>query len=260
MGNVPALLSALDVQGRLRQQPSLEDPNGRCYDGGPESGFTSPSQLDAVYGLAAAGAAARPALLDTLRGAGGPAWWSRAGAGWALAELGWVADGTAATLTALSDAVNDNNEWVARNAVEAMGTSIGGPEHQADEATAEAASAAAVALAEALLSDRQDVSPWSLGPSPLKDQVGAALFREPPRYRWHLGCILLKTPAISLRTGLQRARGGAALPGRVTEAVRRSIGVEGEYVRYWLLRMEGAGHGGLVGTEASRLEIAAPRL
>ena len=25
--------------------------------------------------------------------------------------------------------------------------------------------------------------------------------REPPRYRCHLGCILLKTPAISLRTG-----------------------------------------------------------
>ena len=24
---------------------------------------------------------------------------------------------------------------------------------------------------------------------------------EPPRYRWHLGCILLKMPAISLRTG-----------------------------------------------------------
>ena len=81
---------------------------------------------------------------------------------------------------------------------------------------------------------------------------------EPPRYRWHLGCILLKVPAISLRTGLQRARGGAALPDRVTEAVRRSIGAEGEYVRYWLLRMGGAGGSG--GTEASRLEIAAPRL
>ena len=25
--------------------------------------------------------------------------------------------------------------------------------------------------------------------------------REPPRYRWHLGCILLKTPAISFLTG-----------------------------------------------------------
>ena len=24
---------------------------------------------------------------------------------------------------------------------------------------------------------------------------------EPPRYRWHLGCILLKMPAISLLTG-----------------------------------------------------------
>ena len=26
---------------------------------------------------------------------------------------------------------------------------------------------------------------------------------EPPRYRWHLGCILLKMPAISLRAGLE---------------------------------------------------------
>ena len=231
LADVPALLSALDVEGRLRQQPALEDGRGRCYDGGPESGFTSPSQLDSVYGLAAAGAAARPALLDTLRGVGGPAWWSRAGVGWALAELGWVADGTAATLAVLSDAVNDDNEWVARNVIAAIGTAIGGPEHQADEATAEAASAAAVALAEALLSSREDISPWSLGPSPLKDEVGAALFR------------------------LQRARGGAALPERVMESVRRSIGVEGEYVRYWLLRMAGAGGSG--GAEASRLEIAA---
>ena len=29
----------------------------------------------------------------------------------------------------------------------------------------------------------------------------AAAECEPPRYRWHLGCILLKMPAISLLTG-----------------------------------------------------------
>ena len=27
---------------------------------------------------------------------------------------------------------------------------------------------------------------------------------EPPRYRWHLGCILLKMPAISLRAGTEK--------------------------------------------------------
>ncbi len=34
--------------------------------------------------------------------------------------------------------------------------------------------------------------------------VGAMFFQlpcKPPRYRWHLGCILLKMPAISLSTG-----------------------------------------------------------
>ena len=37
---------------------------------------------------------------------------------------------------------------------------------------------------------------------PDTDTPAVQRFGEPPRYRWHLGCILLKMPAISLPTGI----------------------------------------------------------
>ena len=43
------------------------------------------------------------------------------------------------------------------------------------------------------------------------DRIDTLFFqddRESPRYRWHLGCILLKMPAISLPTGLWLSYGG----------------------------------------------------
>ena len=61
------------------------------------------------------------------------------------------------------------------------------------------------------------------GPPGLNDTDGIG---KPPRYRWHLGCILLKMPAISLRTGnlsLGLAQHGdpSYEPGRQTQLERR---------------------------------------
>ena len=52
-----------------------------------------------------------------------------------------------------------------------------------------------------LLRFRVDDDDGSRGMAALQRRQPTAADCEPPRYRWHLGCILLKTPAISLLTG-----------------------------------------------------------
>ena len=44
-----------------------------------------------------------------------------------------------------------------------------------------------------------------------KVRVREILPGMPPRYRWHLGCILLKMPAVSLPTGPERIAANAEL-------------------------------------------------
>ena len=54
---------------------------------------------------------------------------------------------------------------------------------------------------------------------------------EPPRYRWHLGCILLKMPAISLRTGGRLPSLEPALRSpRVSAIVRGYLGVSRQII------------------------------
>eukprot|EP01045_Picozoa_sp_COSAG04_P014579 COSAG04_NODE_1100_length_8253_cov_31.916728_4_plen_941_part_00 len=54
-----------------------------------------------------------------------------------------------------------------------------------------------------LLRFRVDDDDGSRGMAALQRRQPTAADCEPPRYRWHLGCILLKTPAISLLTGAE---------------------------------------------------------
>ena len=100
---VPRLVAALRRQAESLRQRNLE------------ADYTNPSQLDAVFGLSAAGAPAVPAVAALLDDT---AWWVRAAAADALGDMGETAR---ATVPQLTDALDDESVWVRRNAVEALG-------------------------------------------------------------------------------------------------------------------------------------------
>lgn len=259
LGEFPSLLANLEVEGRRRLEP--DEPDGRCYDGSAASAFTSPSQLDAVYGLAAgalatrrggsggAGGGTREALLAKLHDADAP-WWARAGVAWALAEIGWTDDGhTEDALQALSPATRDDNEWVARNAAEAIGTAIGGQAQAlmpGGGASGPTLRRAGAALAGCVVSDRV-VSPWSIGPAPLSAIAAAALARLQRATASAVQPVVdelfldLNPHTVDAADGESAAAEGAPGPG--------AVGTD-EYVRYWLLRLGGSG----------RLAVAIPSL
>ena len=53
------------------------------------------------------------------------------------------------------------------------------------------------------------IESWSVDDKHLESAVSCFNLGEPSRYRWHLGCILLKMPAISLRAGGRHYNGTA---------------------------------------------------
>ena len=257
-GEISLLLANLETEGRQRLGPDPNDRNGRCYDGSPASAFTNPSQLDAVFGLAAAAVAtgassayARSVLVAKLQDPESTAWWVRAGAAWALAEIGWSADGhTEAVLEALAAATQDDNEWVARNAAESIGTAIGGQPHMlvaAGVASERTVHATAAVLAKCVQSDRS-VSPWSLSPEPLQEIAAASLARMQRATTTSVQPVVDEL----LRQLVQSYVGRGTGPG-IMQSDRERSGFEtstSEYVRYWLLRLGGS----------SRFAVAAPSL
>ncbi|MEE2658299.1 MAG: HEAT repeat domain-containing protein [Candidatus Latescibacterota bacterium] len=76
---------------------------------------TNPAQLDAAFGLTAAGSAAVPAMIDRLTD---EEWILRASAADVLGDIGTQA---AEAVPALTEALGDESEWVRRNAAEALG-------------------------------------------------------------------------------------------------------------------------------------------
>ena len=146
-GAITELTSALSRETQDRSQANLE-----------RGDFTSPSQLDTTYGLAAAGPIAIPALESALAD---EAWPLRAAA---ATTLGYMGRSASAALPALAAALNDTNEWGRRHAAEAIGYI--GPE---EEATIQALVAA--------LDDRRTLTRWSLSDDPLRETATAALAR-----------------------------------------------------------------------------------
>ena len=59
--------------------------------------------------------------------------------------------------------------------------------------------------------------------------MSESVYGEPPRYRWHLGCILVKVPAISLRTGPFRFVGTFISPALIAPGFRMPIDPEQPY-------------------------------
>ena len=100
---VPCLVAALRRQAAALRERNLE------------ADYTNPSQLDAVFGLSAAGVPAIPAVAALLDD---EAWWVRAAAADVLGDIGEAASEIAPRLTA---ALSDESAWVRRNAVEALG-------------------------------------------------------------------------------------------------------------------------------------------
>ena len=100
---VPCLVAALRRQAAALRERNLE------------ADYTNPSQLDAVFGLSAAGAPAIPAVAALLDD---EAWWVRAAAADVLGDIGEAASEAAPRLTA---ALSDESAWVRRNAAEALG-------------------------------------------------------------------------------------------------------------------------------------------
>ena len=146
-GAIAELADALVRETRHRSQANLE-----------RGDFTSPSQLDATYGLAAAGPIAVAALEKALAD---EAWPLRAAAATALGYMGRSA---APALPALTAALNDANEWGRRHAAEAIGY-IGPEEETSIQALVTA------------LNDRRPVTRWSLSSDPLRETATAALAR-----------------------------------------------------------------------------------
>lgn len=122
--------------------------------------FTSPSQLNAVYGLAAAGSAALNPLIEALADGEDSV---RAAAATALGHIGRDAR---PALSALAAALNDENEWVRRHAAEAIGQI--GPE----DITAQALLGA--------LDDCRPVTRWSLSTDSLRETAASTLARMTP--------------------------------------------------------------------------------
>lgn len=252
-GEISLLLANLETEGRRRLGPDPNDRNGRSYDGSPASAFTNPSQLDAVFGLAAAvvatgasSAYARSVLVAKLQDPGAT-WWVQAGTAWALAEIGWSADGhTEAVLEALAAATKDDNEWVARNAAESIGTAIGGQPHMlvaAGAASERTVHATAAVLARCVRSDRL-VSPWSLSPEPLQEIAAASLARM------QRATTTLVQPVVDelIQSYVGRGTGSGTMQ---SDSERSGFETStSEYVRYWLLRLGGS----------SRFAVAAPSL
>jgi len=105
---VPALMERLRREATERLESNLERTH------------TNPSQLDALFGLTAAGKAAVPALTEALADEN---WWLRAAAASGLGDMGREA---AEAVPDLVGVLKDESEWVRRNATEALG--IIGPE------------------------------------------------------------------------------------------------------------------------------------
>ena len=142
---IPALIEALRKESKAAWNRNLD-----------RGDFTNPSQLDSIYGLAAAGGPAVSALTDVLSDTD---WWTRAGAAAALGCMGEPAHGA---VPALVKALKDDSEWVRRNAADTLGNI--GP----------SARSAVPALVEAL-GDNREVSRWSLSDAPLRENAIIAL-------------------------------------------------------------------------------------
>ena len=106
---VPELIAAM----REQTLAALEETTAKTPD---NAHGTNPTPGPAATALTAAGAAAAPALIDTL---GDSHWWVRAVAAGALARMGAKA---AEAVPALTAALKDEHWWVRRNAAEALGT------------------------------------------------------------------------------------------------------------------------------------------
>ena len=106
---VPELIAAM----REQTLAALEETTAKTPD---NAHGTNPTPGAAATALTAAGAAAVPALIDTL---GDSHWWVRAVAAGALARMG---SGAEEAVPALTAALGDDHWWVRRNAAEALGT------------------------------------------------------------------------------------------------------------------------------------------
>ena len=106
---VPQLIAAM----REQTLAALEETTAKTPD---NAHGTNPTPGPAATALTAAGAAAVPALIDTM---GDSHWWVRAVAAGALARMGAEA---AEAVPGLTAALGDDHWWVRRNAAEALGT------------------------------------------------------------------------------------------------------------------------------------------
>jgi hypothetical protein len=134
---------------------------------------TNPADLDAMHALAAAGTAVLPTLLQALADRETQPWWVRAACATAIGSVGPGADAAAAALIASLN--EDEDLWVRRNSVEALGFAL---PNDAPAATAEAAAAALVRT----LEDRDDVESFDYEQSgsykeTLRQQAALALAR-----------------------------------------------------------------------------------
>ena len=93
----------------------LMDDLEERVEGNLEKPHTNACQIDAIYGLTAAGGTAVPDLTDILSHSD---WWMRAVAADALGDIGRPA---VSATRRLAGALEDESEWVRRNAVEALG-------------------------------------------------------------------------------------------------------------------------------------------
>ena len=148
----------------------------------------------------------------------------------------------------MAAATQDDNEWIARNAAESIGTVIGVQPHMlvaAGAVSAPTVRATAAVLAECVQSDRL-VSPWSLGPAPLQEIAAGSLARM------QRAATTIVQPVVD---ELIKSYVGHETATSITESDRSRGAFEtstsmSEYVRYWLLRLGGS----------SRLAVAAPSL
>ena len=106
-------VSELIAAMREQTLAALEETTAKTPD---NAHGTNPTPGPAATALTAAGAAALPALIDTLEDSH---WWVRAVAAGALARMGAEA---AEAVPALTAALGDDHWWVRRNAAEALGT------------------------------------------------------------------------------------------------------------------------------------------
>ena len=277
------LASQQQVAPELAPPPQMEgEPQFVVrYDGSRGCHFTNPAQLDAVYGLAAAGLAGCAAAVSILGGDGQLSTCLKSGVECAelkalracgaqcLAEMGssaWIAPTTTAThddddadadglgtLKALTAAVTDENEWVARNAAVALGTfgaatlattiddllaphplhsTSTPPNSAAATACAAAAAAACVALLDAVTDTDEGQAPvaagaritteWSLGTQPLREIACSSLVN-----------IL---SSISTSDAMKDSESAVATVVTAVRALAREAAQSdpNEYVRYWL--------------------------